>query len=255
MKFDGKKPIEFNDETTKLEEEQGIEETKYKLKVDDPTPETDVDIDMGGGEDTAELEGLDDGGDKPFDDEPFDAGVEADEETDPKNYIQQLAGKLGQSLRKYTNDTGQPDLELEKFAINSVISATHTSKMDDEDQNDIIKKIKTSGEGEEGGEDVDIDIDSEKGVDIETPDSTNEPEEDEELNFGENYIGEHHDTDYKNYGKYDDGEYMLDVDDSEPSTKKEKPKTKKFDTINKVPRRKKPWKVTVSKPSKEKTGE
>lgn len=83
--------------------------------------------------------------DKPFDDEPFDAGVEADENSDPKKYIEQLTGKLGQSLRKYNEEKGQPDLELEKFSINSLLAATHTSEMDPKDQDDIIKKVKTAG--------------------------------------------------------------------------------------------------------------
>lgn len=83
--------------------------------------------------------------DKPFEKEPFDAGVEADEETDPKKFIQQLTGKLGQSLRNYTKEQGQPDFELEKFAINSLLSATHTGEMDNEDQKDIINKVKKSG--------------------------------------------------------------------------------------------------------------
>lgn len=82
---------------------------------------------------------------KPFDAEPFDAGVEADEESDPKKFIEQLTGKLGQSLRKYNEDQGQPDFELEKFAINSLLSATHTAEMDQNDQDDIIKKVKTAG--------------------------------------------------------------------------------------------------------------
>jgi hypothetical protein len=69
--------------------------------------------------------------DAPFDKEPFDAGIEADEETDPKKFIEQLSGKLGQSLRSYSEESGQPDFDLEKFAINSVISATHTSEMDE----------------------------------------------------------------------------------------------------------------------------
>ena len=86
--------------------------------------------------------------DKPFDDEPFDAGVEADEDTDPKKFIEQLSGKIGQSLRKYTDETGQPDFELEKFAINSLLSATHTAEMDEDDKKDIIKKVNTSGAGE-----------------------------------------------------------------------------------------------------------
>ncbi len=85
--------------------------------------------------------------DKPFNDVPFDAGVEADDKTDPKKYIQQLSGKLGNELRKFTKNQGT-DLELEKFAINSVLSATHTSEMDSNDQTDIINKVKSSGQND-----------------------------------------------------------------------------------------------------------
>jgi hypothetical protein len=35
---------------------------------------------------------------------------------------------------------------LEKFAINSLLSATHTAEMDEEDRKDIIKKVNTSGD-------------------------------------------------------------------------------------------------------------
>ena len=90
---------------------------------------------------------------KPFNYEPFDAGVEADEETDPKKFIQQLTGKLGESLRAYTDEQGQPDFDLEKFAINSLLSATHTAEMDEEDRKDIIKKVNTSGDDGEDNED------------------------------------------------------------------------------------------------------
>lgn len=59
-------------------------------------------------------------------------------------------------MRKYSKNLGQPDFETEKFAINSVVSATHTSEMDQQDQNDIIKKIKNSGAADQnnnqGGE-------------------------------------------------------------------------------------------------------
>lgn len=88
------------------------------------------------------------GSDMSFEKEPFDAGVQADEDSDPKHYIQQLAGKLGTTIRKYTEDAGEPDLELEKFAINSVVSATHTSQMGSQDQKEIIKKIETAGRGD-----------------------------------------------------------------------------------------------------------
>lgn len=91
--------------------------------------------------------------DKPFDDTPFDAGVEADEEESPEKYIQQLSGKLGQSLRKYTEDMGQADYDLEKFAINSVLSATNSGQMDQEDQNDIIAKVKSASTDDTGGGD------------------------------------------------------------------------------------------------------
>ena len=107
--------------------------------------------DFGGDEDAAPAPA----DDKPFDDEPFDAGVEADEETDPKKFIEQLTGKLGQSLRKYNEEQGQPDFDLEKFVINSILSATHTAEMDEEDRKDIIKKVNTAGDDGEDNEDND----------------------------------------------------------------------------------------------------
>jgi hypothetical protein len=116
--------------------------------VADPT----TDLDFGGATGAPEQPQPDSTpDDKPFDDEPFNAGVEADEEADPKKFIEQLTGKLGQSLRKYNEAQPQPDFELEKFAINSLLSATHTGEMDAEDQTDIIKKVKSSG-NEQGGE-------------------------------------------------------------------------------------------------------
>jgi hypothetical protein len=145
-----------------VNKKKSLNETKYKLKVDDPTPAPEpqgVNADVGAIDPPSQDEFdapipdepvADNGaGDKPFDDEPFDAGVEADEDSDPKKFLQQLAGKAGQTLRKYTRDVGL-DLELEKFMINSIISATHTSQMDAEDQEDIIEKIKTSGNDAEG---------------------------------------------------------------------------------------------------------
>lgn len=107
------------------------------------------------------------GDDKPFDDEPFDAGVEADESTDPKKYIEQLTGKLGQSLRKYTQEQGQPDFALEKFAINSVLAATNSSEMDEEDKNDIIKKINTAGQSDNDDSNDDEPMDDEPMDDVE----------------------------------------------------------------------------------------
>ncbi len=133
--------------------------------------------------------------DKPFDDEPFDAGVKADEDVDPKKYIEQLSGKLGQSLRQYTEDKGQPDFDLEKFAINSVISATHTAEMDEQDQKDIIEKVKTSGD--DGDEEETFD--SEKSDDMEDIDSFDGEDsgnggEEEELDFSDDGLEENMDN-------------------------------------------------------------
>lgn len=91
--------------------------------------------------------------DMPFEKEPFDAGLDVDEESDPKKFIEQLSGKLGQSLRDYSDQQGQPDFDLEKFAINSLISATHTSEMDEKDRDDIINKINSAGEDDLDGGD------------------------------------------------------------------------------------------------------
>jgi len=113
----------------------------------------------GGGEDFG---GQPAASDKPFDEEPFDAGVEADEENNPETYIQQLSGKLGQSLRKYTDSLGVPDYDLEKFAINSVLSATNSGEMDQQDQSDIIQKVKSSttdGTGKKNDEPEEADMD------------------------------------------------------------------------------------------------
>ena len=172
------------------DEEDGYnleEEVKYKLKLAAPsTPALDVSATPGadGGEDInldlgdeAQAPEAEPADDKPFDDTPFDAGVEADEDEDPEKYIQQLAGKLGTTLRKYSEDKGEPDFDLEKFAINSVISATHTSEMDAEDQKDIIKKIKSSGDE---GKDVNVDVNVDTGGDDEEEPATDDAEVDVE---------------------------------------------------------------------------
>lgn len=152
------------------------------MKLDAPSaPASSVSDNEGEGLDTfADAEGEEEEGldafsdaegddDKPFDDTPFDAGVEADEDSDPEKYIQQLAGKLGTSLRKYNDERGEPDLDLEKYAINSVISASHTAKMDDEDKKDIIKKVESSGAAD--------DVETEEPIE-------DEPAGEEELDLG-----------------------------------------------------------------------
>jgi hypothetical protein len=179
---ESKKPISILNAMERMDsifesfKKKSLTETKYKLKVDDPSPEPkksgdgpsfeDLPDDPMGEPDMGEL-GMDDLGgepeaapadDKPFDDEPFDAGVEASEDEDPKNFIQQLSGKLGQTLRTYADENGV-DFDLEKFAINSVISATHTAEMDQEDQKDIIDKIQNSGDDDDDMNEPDMEDD------------------------------------------------------------------------------------------------
>lgn len=76
----------------------------------------------------------------------FDAEVDANEDEDPKKYIQQLTGKLAQKLRDY-NST-ENDGETNKFVINSLIPASIPS-LDDSDIKDVIDKIKDNN-GENG---------------------------------------------------------------------------------------------------------
>jgi len=141
----------------------GVEPTPAPTNAPAPSPEA------GQPEDTT-TPFTDDGNqsrssEKPFDDEPFDAGVEADENTDPKKYIEQLTGKLGQSLRKYNEAQGQPDFELEKFAVNSLLAATHTGEMDPNDQEDIIKKVKTAGNNDDSNNDSEAPSDDNNSAD------------------------------------------------------------------------------------------
>jgi len=169
---------------------KSLTETTFKLKVKNTNPEPPVENPQGGfdglGNDEQGLtEPNNSSNEKPFDDQPFDAGVEADEDSDPKKYIQQLSGKLGQSLRKYTDETGNPDLELEKFAINSVISATHTSEMDENDKSDIINKINSSGKDDENLNEPNQDNNDSNGSDDSELSNSEDGEDGEEKNFGE----------------------------------------------------------------------
>lgn len=129
--------------------------------------------------------------DNPFDKEPFDAGIDVDEDSDPKKFIQKLSGKIGQSLRDYTKKQGQPDFELEKFAINSLVSATHTAEMDENDRNDIIKKINNAGENDSENPDMGDD-NNESGDEFggDMGDDENSNEEDlQELSIYESEMG------------------------------------------------------------------
>lgn len=170
------------------------------MKLDNPAsaepisePADDAGFGDFGGDETPDFGGDSESNDKPFDDEPFDAGVEADEATDPKKFIEQLTGKLGQSLRKYTEEQGQPDFDLEKFAINSLLSATHTAEMDSKDKEDIIKKVNTSGSDGEDNEDTGSDNQDDSSDDFgDSNEPSDEPSNDMggDENFGEEDLQE-----------------------------------------------------------------
>lgn len=88
-------------------------------------------------------------------DADFDAGVDANEESDPKRYIQQLTGKLSQSLRKYNEGLPQPDADLNKYVAGMIVKQC-IEGLTPEDTQDILDKVKTDetpGEdGQEGAE-------------------------------------------------------------------------------------------------------
>lgn len=73
-------------------------------------------------------------------DSNFDAGVDADEDNDPKRYIQQLTGKLSQSLRKYQEELPTPDSDLDKYVAGMILKQT-TNGLNDEDTKEILGKI------------------------------------------------------------------------------------------------------------------
>lgn len=101
----------------------------------------------------------------------FDAGVEADEDEDPKKYIQQLTGKLSQELGKYNNELGEPDVELSKY-VGGMITKQVAKYLDDSGKKELIKKIKTTDSSEDS-EDMPMDDNMEN----EMPEDDNMPME------------------------------------------------------------------------------
>jgi len=124
-----------------------------KLKLPAPQAPTQPQPEMPpmGGQDMGEQPPMDapQQNEDPFGKEKFDAGVEADEATDPKKFIEQLSGKLAQSLRAYNETT--KDIELNKFVINSLVPAA-IPQMDSENAQDVIKKVQDNIGKVDGGE-------------------------------------------------------------------------------------------------------
>jgi hypothetical protein len=144
------------------EEPEDVEEQKKVIKVDAPAPppveepiEDEVEVDEFSMEDEGEDPFADDGGDDMGDEE----GMEEDGDETTKK-IQKYTGKIGQLLR----DKDEPDAELDKYVINSIISAIDWDEVPDEDVEDIISKIE--GEDEEDGEGDEFATDDEEVVDL-----------------------------------------------------------------------------------------
>ena len=70
----------------------------------------------------------------------FDAGVQADEDTDPEEFIQQLTGKLSQSLKDY-DEQNPGNLDLDKYVIGMIVKQA-VKGMDEGERKKVIKKIK-----------------------------------------------------------------------------------------------------------------
>ena len=175
-KEEGKDEFEVDGKTykveeaeSKLEEEKEMKEQKKVLKVDAPAPaepameepvEDEVD-DFGGEEMDME--------DPSMDMEEPAMDDEGDDEEDSTKKIQKLTGKIGQAIR----ELDEPDAELEKYVINSIISALHLDQFSDEDIEDIITKL----EGEDEEDDAEA---SDAGeMDMEEPSMEEEPAEEE----------------------------------------------------------------------------
>lgn len=91
----------------------------------------------------------------------FDAGVEADENADPKKYIQQLTGKLSQSLRNYNDGQPQADADLNKYVAGMIIKQA-IDGLSPEDVQEVLGKVKS-------GEDIQEPQGNEPPMDMQPP--------------------------------------------------------------------------------------
>ena len=192
------------------EEPEDVEEQKKVIKVDTPAPpaieepiEDEVEVDEFSMEDEGEDPfGDEEGGEDMGDEE----GMEEDGDETTKK-IQKYTGKIGQLLR----DKDEPDAELDKYVINSIISAIDWDEVPDEDVEDIIAKIE--GEDEEDGEGDEFATDDEEVVDL---DAEEGGDEDPFADDGGEELAES-DITYE-----DDNWLVLDKEEEKPKKKKTK---------------------------------
>ena len=132
-----------------LDTPEGGEEMDMDMDVE--TPDGDMDVDM-----SAEEEPMGDEG----------------EEVTFKT-IQKLTGKLGQKIRMMNDSVGMTSEDV-KYVINSLLSALDLSKLDEEDQEDIMAKFEEDSESDESDMDMDSDmgdeeLDMDMDMDVEEP--------------------------------------------------------------------------------------
>lgn len=127
--------------------------------MDTPMPDQVPQGDMMGGD----VPPMDAGAEQPQGSEfdtNFDAGVEADEDTDPKKFIQQLTGKLSTTLNSYNGEN--EDDGLNKYVAKMIVKAT-MKNADEATKKDVIKAINTAQnpepvDDETGAEDTNVDV-------------------------------------------------------------------------------------------------
>ena len=139
------------------EGDTGGDKGEFDFGGDDTEGDTGGDeFDFGGdeGTDETDTEGGDEfdfGGDTEGGDE-FDMGGDVETtEGDPIKDIQRTTGKLGQQLR----DTEDLSSDMQKYVINSVLSALDLSRMDSNDKESVINKLESSSKAE-GGDEIDF---------------------------------------------------------------------------------------------------
>ena len=101
-----------------------------------------------------------DGGEQSEFDTNFDAGVEADEDSDPKHYIQQLTGKLSQSINSFNSEQSDPGLS--KYVASMIIAAT-CKNLDDKQKKELIDKINGT-QSDEPSDDMGDDMGSDENI-------------------------------------------------------------------------------------------
>jgi hypothetical protein len=157
------------------EKEDDLDEQQKVLKVDSPAAPAEPAMEEPVEDEVPDEMGMEDpmgdmGMEEPSMEEPMDD--EGDDETDPTKKIQKMTGKIGQMMR----DMDEPDVDLEKYVINSVISAMHLDLFSEEDVEDIISKL----EGEDEEDDMAADeMGGEEELGMEEPAMEEEPAEEE----------------------------------------------------------------------------